>query len=84
MLRVMGFIFGLICLVIGGGTMVTSGSVRLMCRTNCWINDLLFVAFGDQGGKLVLGALWICGALWFLYKTLFAWGRKAKSSEEKP
>lgn len=82
MFRALGFIFAVICILVGGGILVSEESLRLMCRTSCWLNELLFAAFGDRGGKLVLGSLWLAGGAWFMYQALRQRKRRTEAIED--
>jgi hypothetical protein len=70
MSRTLKIVFALICLIIGGGTMVSDAPLQRLCRTDCWFNYLLLAIGGDSFGKFVLGSIWIAGGLWLLYKAL--------------
>jgi hypothetical protein len=80
-LRSMGIAFGVICLVVGLGTVVSPASLLRMCRTDCWFNGLLYAVLGEPYGKFLLGALWYAGGAWFIYRGVFGWQRDAKTKE---
>jgi len=49
---------------LGAGAIFTSSqSVQSLCRTSCWLNDLLFVLFGEAGGKIGLSIGWLMAAV---------------------
>lgn len=50
--------------LLGAGAILASPQpVRSLCRTSCWFNDLLFVLFGEGGGKLGLAMGWLGAAI---------------------
>jgi hypothetical protein len=58
-----GLIIALILMMVGVGVAVSTEPLQRICRTSCWINDILFVALGDRGGKLALGLVWFSAGL---------------------
>ena len=50
--------------LLGAGVIFTSSQpVQSLCRTSCWFNDLLFVLFGEVGGKIGLSIGWLTVAV---------------------
>jgi hypothetical protein len=50
--------------LLGAGVIFTSSQpVQSLCRTSCWFNDLLFVLFGELGGKIGLSVSWLAAAV---------------------
>jgi len=77
-LRVLGIIFGIICIIVGLGVAVSSEKLLDMCRKDCWLNGLLLAFLGEHHGKFVLGTLWYMGGAWFIYRGVFGWRRKPR------
>ena len=82
-MRFLGFIFAIICFFIGAGIWISEDSLRMMCRIDCWINEILYILFGEGTGKVILGLLWILGGIWFLYQIIFK-NKKKGESKKKP
>ena len=65
------FFFGvsiaLIFMMVGIGVGTSSEPLQRMCRTSCWINDILFVSVGDDLGKIALGLLWFSAGSLILF-----------------
>lgn len=56
-------ICGVFAFVAGAGIWVTDIPLQNLCRRSCWINDLLFVFFGEEVGKVIYGSFgFIAGA----------------------
>jgi hypothetical protein len=68
MWKLLGVIFGLICVGVGLGFFVSTEPLMKMCRTSCWLNGLAYAMFGDQGGKIAMGSIWAVSGFWFIYK----------------
>jgi len=53
--------------VLGGLSILGSDQpLRSICRTSCWLNDLLSIIFGERAGKLALSGLWFAASLWLV------------------
>jgi hypothetical protein len=69
--RIARFFFGvsiaLIFMMVGIGVGTSSEPLQRMCRTSCWINDILFVSVGDDLGKIALGLLWFSAGSLILF-----------------
>lgn len=66
-----------------GGTaiLVSDTPLRRLCRTDCWLNDLLFGMFGELRGKQMLALLWYVAAV--LLAILALRIRKSRSSTRR-
>lgn len=45
-------------MVVGVTILVSDTPLRQLCRTDCWLNEILFVMFGETRGKQALAILW--------------------------
>ena len=56
-----------ICLLASIATLASDSPVSRQCRTQCWLNELLHLLFGEGGARYVLATLWLTigiGCLW--------------------
>ena len=53
------WVLAAIALLGAAGILASTQSVRSLCRTSCWLNDLLFVFLGNAGGKVGLAMVWL-------------------------
>lgn len=77
-----GVIVLAITAVVGGTAILISDMpLRQLCRTDCWLNDLLFAMFGETRGKPALAILWCAAAV--LLATLALRMRKPQTSAHR-
>jgi hypothetical protein len=64
-LKAAAWILGVISLLAALNAIVSKVSVRHQCRKSCWINELLYALFDEEGGRLALACIWLCAGLIF-------------------
>lgn len=74
-------VLAVIAVVGGTAILVSDTPLRQLCRTDCWLNDLLFAMFGETRGKQVLAILWYAVAV--LLATLALRMRKPQTSAHR-
>lgn len=66
-LRIGIYAAALIGMLGGLSVLVSDQPLRSICRTSCWLNDLLSIIFGERAGKLALSGLWFAASLWLVW-----------------
>jgi hypothetical protein len=52
------WVFPVLAVLAAINTLVTDRSARFLCRRSCWINELLYGLFGDDGAKIGLAIMY--------------------------
>jgi hypothetical protein len=78
MKRGMFITFGLIAMLVGLGTSVSSSALLSMCGKGCWLNGLLYALFSDHLGKILFGATFYALGAWCIYQAVFNWRKPSR------
>lgn len=73
MRRLTGALFLLFFSLIGIGIIFSDAHLLNLCRRGCEANTLIYVLFGNETGKAVVGGLTIALGVWIFW---FTWRRK--------